>query len=477
MVKLRLFKVRSLRFSKNKMATMNEALKILKSCGLISARGPDRSVVDGLSLKQMVDIANELDMSFGQQAGKVKNPFFSYAAALHMGGDSAECFDLDCRMRRINKLARYAALYSDTVYIPSYFSKYTTLKAEESLPTSKQRFFEDLQVISEIRPLIERDFIRIFPIETHYCFGCQANALLGEGAKNRFTRQFNRLKKTYLENMRASVSQLGATYLWRLSGPAQYMDHAVARVQSAMNHPVLSHRPRIAGSLRRGKTLKVSKTLLREMSFHWEKAHEVARNALYGLTTSRCLNTSFLTGSDIHVSFLNSLQQSSVISRQNIVAANHLASIIPFAEDVSLTDIITLRNREEEAFVKYRQALKSAIAEFVKPGAAFTEKEARELHADVIAPSLAALDIRVKRAKRDLISKPLRSVSGVVGSLSFGMLTGLVSSDISAIAKAIGIVGFGAKFIADVMALGDSETAIADEHLYFLWKVKKKGGA
>ncbi len=214
--------------------------------------------------------------------------------------------------------------------------------------------------------------------------------------------------------------------------------------------------------------------MLNELELHEDRAHIVATNAMNGLATSKCLNTAFLTESDIHISFLNSLHELPIVQKQNAISAKHLTSIVPFVEDVKLTDIIKLRNREEDAFINYRRALSSAIAEFVKPGEQFTKKEARALHADIIAPSLASLNIKVKQAKRDLVRKPLRSLAGVVGSISFGMLTGLISPDIPAIAKTIGLVGFGAKFIGDVMALGDSEDKIANEHLYFLWKIKKK---
>jgi hypothetical protein len=139
-----------------------------------------------------------------------------------------------------------------------------------------------------------------------------------------------------------------------------------------------------------------------------------------------------------------------------------------------LPDIIKLRQREEEAFITYRQALNQAIGNFASYNAVFTEQDARALYGDVIAPSLAQLEQKVNQAKRDLIRKPVRSFVGIVGAISFGILTGLVPQNIINIAQTIGLAKFGADILKDMMALGDKEDAIRSDHFYFLWKVKKK---
>ena len=453
---------------------MTGILKVLKKYDLLGEKGPQVSKIDRLSLSKMVDIATEVENTVKEEQAPVNNPIFSHSASLHLGGDSLECAALNCRILRINKLARFALMYSDKVYINSFFSKYKELESEDDLQWFKECFYNDILVINEIWPLLQDGFIGLFAPTTDVCFACQAEEFLGEGASKRFETRYNKLKKTYLEKMQVTCERIGAEYVYKFSGPLQYFDHTAIVVQNVENHPVFTHKPRIMARLEKGENITLSKSLLKELEFHTERAHMVAVNAINGLATSKCLNTAFLTENDLHVSFLNSLHEFPTIQQQNAIAAKHLTSIVPFVEDVKLTDIIKLRNREEEAFINYRHALNSAIAEFVKHGEQFTEKEAHALHADIIAPSLASLNIRVKQAKRDLVRKPFRSLAGVVGSISFGMLTGLIKPDVAAIATAIGLVGFGAKFIGDVMALGDGDDKIANEHLYFLWKIKKK---
>lgn len=93
---------------------------------------------------------------------------------------------------------------------------------------------------------------------------------------------------------------------------------------------------------------------------------------------------------------------------------------------------------------------------------------------DVINPKIVNLDKKIKKAKKDLVKKPFRSITGVVGVISFGLITGLIPPDISEIAKAIGLIKFGSDAIQQTMSLGDSEDKIKSDNFYFLWKIKDK---
>ena len=143
-------------------------------------------------------------------------------------------------------------------------------------------------------------------------------------------------------------------------------------------------------------------------------------------------------------------------------------------EDISIKDILKLRNREKEAFISFRNAFNEALNEFSGSAESFDENDAKELHEDIINPKLVILDKKIKAAKKDLIKKPFRSITGIVGVISFGILTGIIPSDIATIAKTIGLIKFGSDTIQQTMALGDSEDKIKSDHFYFLWKVRER---
>ena len=149
--------------------------------------------------------------------------------------------------------------------------------------------------------------------------------------------------------------------------------------------------------------------------------------------------------------------------------------MVPFLEEIELKNLFKIRNREQEAFLLFRQALNKSIDEFQSLRDSFTEKHAQSIYADIIEPSLAHLATKVKKAKKDLISRPFRSLTGIVGMISFGLLTALVPPNTLEIVQALGLLKFGSDFVMDTMALGDHEKVIESDPYYFLWKVKKIG--
>ena len=451
---------------------MHSILQVLKEKHILGNKGPLIRSIDSLNLSDFVDIAQEIEARIRSNHSPVKNAIFSHSASLNLGGSSIGCSHIDCRIQRINNLARFALMYSDKVFICSFFSGYTDLDSNDDLNWAKQSFYDDLLVIQKIRPLVEKGFIEFFAPDVNVCFSCQARRFLGDSAGKKLNSSYKKLQLDYLQNMSVEVERKHDGYGFNCRGSAPYFEHEMVKISFHVPDSLFK-RPSILKKLENGDIVPISKTLIKELRLHIDRAHDIVTNAIFGLATSNCLNTTFLTENDLHIQFLNSLHSSVEISQRNLIAEKFLTSIVPFVEDVELKNLIKLRHREDEAFILYRQALNNAIEKLISNSGSFTEKDAQSLYADVIAPSIANLDIKIKRAKKDLISKPLRSLTGVVGIISFGLLTGLVQSDISGIVKALGLLKFGSDFINDAMALGDSDKRIKSDHFYFLWKVKK----
>ena len=103
----------------------------------------------------------------------------------------------------------------------------------------------------------------------------------------------------------------------------------------------------------------------------------------------------------------------------------------------------------------------------------FTARDAQTIYSDIIRPRLAALEKKVKFAKRDLLSKPLRTSLIAIGSLSFGLYSGLIPPVSLPIFKAGATVVGGGDFIRQLFSLGEAEKSVRNDNLYFLWKVKR----
>jgi len=446
---------------------MKELISLLRSKDLITSSGVKYRTLSSYTLAKFVDLSTEIENIIKEGHRPITPSLFSHSASLGLSGSALECRSVMCRLERINKLARFALMYSDKVVISSFFAGYKDISDKDTLYQALHSFYEDLIVLFEIKEAIASGLIQFFSPATDICFTCQAKSLLGSEAAKKFDSSYRQLQNDFLDNMSVKCEKRHDEYGFVCNGPNPYLDHAGVWVMHSLS-PEIQKRPRISKNIESGKIVNISKTLTSELKLHEYMAHQVATNAIYGLSTSTCLNTNFLTENELHLNLLNSLQSNHEIVKKNKIAADHLISIVPFVEDVDINNLIKLRKRENESFLVYRQALNQAIDEFVKSGSQFTENDARVLYSDVISPTLASLDKKIKKAKKDLVSKPLRSLTGVVGAISFGLLTGIITPDISAIASAIGLAKFGGDFIKDVMATGDQDDVIEEHHYYFL---------
>ena len=449
---------------------MHSIIQILKEKNVLDKKGPKYSTIESLRIRDIVDIAIEISENTKSNHKPANNPLFSHAASLGLGGSSIDCSYVNCRIERIRNLSRFALMYSDKVYVDNFFDGYKDLDSNEDLTLAKQNFTDDLMVINEISSLIEKGYVELFSTGKDICFSCQARQFIGDSAAKKLDRAYRKLKSDFLNEMSVKV-ELGYEGLdFICEGQAPYFDHEM--VSATRNVPeALIKRPSILKQIEKGNSVSISKALIKDLGLNEEYAHRIVSNSIFGLATSSCLSTTFLTDNDLHIKFLNSLNSNYEVSRRNLIAEKYLTTMVPFLEEIELKNLLKIRYREEEAFLLFRQALNKSIDEFRSLHEGFTENHAQSIYADIIAPSLALLNTKVKKAKKDLISNAYQTVTGIVGVISFGLLTGLVSSNISDIMKLLGLLKFS-DFIKDTMALSDYEKNIKSDQYYFLWKIK-----
>jgi hypothetical protein len=451
---------------------MNPIIEFLKEKNLLGKSGPIIQTIESLSLNEFVEIAKNIEDITINYHKPVFNSVSSHSVSSGLSGDSSECSYIGCRIERITNLARFSVLYSDKVFINNFLTAYTDIDNKSELNFAKNSFIEDLLVINTIKPIIDQGFIEFFAPERKVCFSCQAKQFLGDQAGKKFNNAYNKLKIEFLNNMSVKAWLSPESIVFDCNGPAPYFDHEKIHTSSIIPE-ILLQKTNILNKLKKGETITVSKSLIKELDLNTELAHQIVSDTISCLASSSSLKTSFLTDNDLHISFLNGLQHNYEISRRNQIAEKYLTTIVPFLDEIKLTDLIKLRKREEEAFVLFRKSINNSIDEISGSSDNFSEKDAKSIYSDIIVPSLANLDIKVKKAKKDLITKPIRSLIGVAGVLSFGLITGIISSNVSEIIKALGLLKFGTDFIKDSIAIGDGEKEISNDNYYFLWKMRK----
>lgn len=456
---------------------MKDFFEFLKSKALIRKNTIQVSTIDKLTKKGIIDLINEIDQIAVRSKPRVEESIFAISSSLSLSGGREDCTMLGCRLKKLDQLARFAILYSDRVYINSFFADYIHFIHQEECKI-RQKLYDDLTLMNYIRPLLEAVIVSFFP-QTHVCPRCFAKYLNPSGDyQKRWAKIRVALERDYLQNTSAVILDLDGDakdFFLTLSGPEVYFEHGDINFEiNKMSDAFLSEPLTITKVLEKGGA-HLPKSLIRKWKLPEFLASQVIKNVSFQDTTARILNTTFVTDKSIHIKCIEALSQSTEIERRNKIASEHLTVLVPFMENVSLANLLKLRKRENESFQTFRQALNIVIDEFRSKREEFDSQEARILYSDVIAPRLAVLDQRVQKAKRDLITATTRSIISTMGAITFGIYLGFIPPEWIGIAKAIGLGKITADTLQKIMAVGNGEKSIEKDSLYFLWKIKQLG--
>ena len=277
---------------------MNEVIEVFKKNNLIRRNKPIYSSINSLSFTKFVDINKELAEIIKRHHEPVNSSLASFAAEPNLGGSDLECKEISCRMERIDKLARYALLYSDEVYIESYFNKYLSLENKKYYTLYKNLFYEDLLVFNYIIPLLEKGIIKLYSPNTAICFACQAKELMGEEGQKKFIITQRKLRKDICETVKVSCELSDNEYYYDYNGAEKYFEHGLATIEPDADD-LLIKRKKIFEKIQKGAKVQLSNTLTKELGFYEDIAHTFIKNVLFGLSTSYSLNTAYLTSSEI----------------------------------------------------------------------------------------------------------------------------------------------------------------------------------
>lgn len=455
---------------------MQTLYQYLRSKGLASRNGIRQESVQKLTHIKIDNVARELDGICLEKSDRRRIPTFKHFASLALGGGREECMELTCRQKKLDALSRFAIMYSDRVFIKSFITD-SCNSGSTPIDILRQGFYDDLQLLWLIRPLIESGDISFIPSFGCICSNCMCEKFgVDLEQQKRVDGLYRKLANDFLGETSLTIRWIGKeTFSVEQRGPESYFPHGFqGKILDELPKP-LGRRPNILKKLLRDGKITASHTLQKELGVHREMAGDVVRNTLYGLIAANSYEASLLTHNPLHISCLNELSGDAKLVDRNSIAFEALTSHVPFLPDISLKNLLKLRSREKECFILYRAALNRTINEFKRSGSGFTKHNAKELYSDVLAPELARMDRKVKQAAKGLRTTAGRAVTGTVGAISFGLCAGVINPSAVPIVAVIGLAKV-ASDIVKVMAIGDGEKAIENEGMYFLWKTKQLAG-
>ena len=467
---------------------MEKVFELLEKNKLVDDEHIESTIMDGWGTTHILDFKDSLVELAEATAPPKKEPdlsAYAFVANSDMSSQHTTCPAWSCRLRRIDELARFSVLYSDHVYIQNYFEDYwhpPTNRYEEY--NLRRNFAGDLKIMIRLRPLMTAGIVQlVHPAEPglHMCHRCAEKLIpTFKEVNSALEKQVHTLSKKYLVETSGvlyldphfaevplyNIELKGSEELWETGQLVLITEHLapplLAKARNVPRHVL-------------AKGIQLSKDQIRKAGIVHDSLHLIAMDIWMQYLMSKIagLNLKYLTNRDIDISFLEAVTKDEDFRKYNDVLKSYLMYELPILQGVPLDSLLDVRQKEQDAFLLYRDGINEVIRTYISQRKAFSSRDAKEIYGDVIQPKLNQLNARVSSIKRSHWKKVTRDIVIAAGVLTFGLCSNILTPGWSTVVSSLG--GFQAlKSIQSIVEATQTPEEIRNDNFYFLWKLSKK---
>jgi hypothetical protein len=441
-----------------KVAQMDDFYAFLRKKGL-SEKNLARKI-ESWSNTETLDFAKEACLLLREQPEK-PGTIFRFSASSTLSGAPFPCSSTECRLERLDPLARFAALYADQVYIQNPLERYYFW--ERIGDENKQIVAGDVLCLLYLRPLFEAGLLSVKNGTVALCEECLAQQVaLEEETRERLERPRKRLQERYLKNVEVYVVKRENETFLTCQGPEQLLGHSTVDFMGNLPKPLVE-------KFAKGEH-KVSKRDVRKYGFVDSWVDSIMSDLFRQNIDVYLSRSQYLTDREIDLDVVTSVGEPETIHDCKSLLAG-LSHTVPAVQGVRLDRLVRLRQKESEAFEVYRDALGRVLnqARALKP------KEMRQLIEDEVRPEVHRIEHAVKNARRLLLESLTRDLIVSTGFIAVGLFGGFLSPRAAEVVTTLGGLNFVRSVAEKVSQVQKDPAGVVEKPYYFLWKLKRQG--
>lgn len=402
-----------------------------------------RKTIENWSISEIGDFMHKCEEIIPYYKDVPDEPtLFDFAASGALSGHPFPCANIECRLKKADQLARFAALYGNRVVIINPMPRFPPEKLTDEI---KEKVVENLRLLYHYKPLLEANIISLTPHSLAFCAEHAREIIALEKQLEQATRA---ILRKYASKIKIDFEEHGDFTVINYSGPEILFEHK-------SSHKV------IRGDASEWKRKKKTTLLVDHVS-------PVMEDVLRQNATAIQHCTNYLTNHELHIELVRSINNNEV-NRYSDALVKGFSHSLPFLNNVSLNKLVLLRQKETEAFNVYRDAV-AAVLKSVSP---LDAKHFREAFNDQVLPELNKIDLSIKNSRRSIF----RSLASdfVVSSayISIGLFGGIFPPDFGKILIALGGYKFATSISAKISQMITKPDSIRENKYYFLWKTRE----
>jgi hypothetical protein len=398
---------------------MNEAIELLERYGLV--QDEDSLRVAEFSKTRIVRLHRELYSAvFDKQGKDYENAReteeidpFTFVASKSLRGGS-DCGEYFCRLKKLDLLGRYAALYATKIILPLPIQD--PLIVTNEADAAKQVSHASLALL-RLRPLVDAGLV--FPVVMRSFHRCEhalewANRMIeaihdvGQAAARDLQSDF-RVRFQLQEKAPTGISSV------YIEGPKDFLEHGgiVALFDEPEGWRLKSWRYDRYGMVElRGP---------RKQLFLRGIFSGIADDTSFYLAYGRNRSARYLASRKGETFLLDLVtKQDEELVASSAALNAYMTHALPLLDDLPLSRLVTIRREERDSFARYRLAIRLILTEVANRKKRVGEREVRELFREQIEPKLAQMKSELYQERKRQIRRIVGGVGAMAASLALG---------------------------------------------------------
>lgn len=404
------------------------------------------------NLIKFIKEIHQLDLNEKNNSSSI----FSFSANEELSSGRNPCFDIKCRLIKIDELIQFAILYSDNVFIYNPFEKYQSIVNWKDFV--KMDIINDLIILNYLKPLINKNIIRFAHGYEIRCNSCRNKII------SKFEGIIKEIETSILATSRFKLQKINNKYALRISGNADIFGHKETGI-------LLNYESKYDKYFYEDDSYILTQEDIVDLRFAKNRSEEIMFDLLRQDANVNTLNNNYLIANNFYLELLHKINNTNLggISPNDIVSG--LSHAVPAIRNTNVHNLLSLRENDYESFLVYRDSIRKLINE------TFEKKDFSDLKSafnDIVLPELNKINLAVKKNKKILSYKTKKEIIISVGIIGLGVFSGILPHDFGKLFGAIGGCKFAQALISQLIDLNNPEYNILDNKYYFIWKMNQE---
>lgn len=460
--------------------------ELLKGKKLTDDSHIETSIMAEWPFSKVLDFVEKLFVSI--EADSLQKSDFSindypFLANSNMSGQhNGGCIEWNCRLNRVEQLARFSILYVDCLYLPNYFSDYKHvqfhIQNDYDRRSLRYHIVGDIKILLKLKPLLRSGIVRFLPTTLMLCSSCFAkiNQRIGE-IDSRLLDQIKLLDKSFSETTTAKLQIVNFT---NSLGIREYQIDVTcdeALFEHGQYIKIVSELPRIfqrkIDNNPSQHQFSLTKSEILRGHVNTDLIESIARDISLLKFHQERFNLKYLTDRSIDVSLLQAINDEKLFKDYNDILASYLAFKLPIFQYAPLDSLLAIRQNEQDSFFSYRTALNQILRQHILQQKTISAEDAKQIYSDVMYPEIKKLNNKVNAIRKSSLTKSLKRLAIATGALTFGLCSNFITPSFQSALYGLGLMAVydSAKSISNAVR---PDKEIRNDNFYFLWKVFKK---